>query len=60
MDANSLMRLKRVAGKQTVIVEARRQMHAPVASVIPIGVTLAVFDRPTPTLDRYDDLLEAR
>ena len=58
--AITLMLATDVVDPAVVIVEARRQMHAPVASVIPIGVTLAVFDRPTPTLDRYDDLLEAR
>jgi hypothetical protein len=40
-----------------VLIEARRAQR-PDAAVVPIG-TLARFDRPTPTLTRYDQLLEA-
>lgn len=58
--AITLMLAADVVDPAVVIVEARRQVHAPVASVIPIGSTLAAFDRPAPILDRYDDLLEAR
>ncbi len=49
-----------VVDPAVVIVEARRQAQAMVAPVIPIGQTLAMFDRAAPTLDRYDDLLEAQ
>ncbi|MGQ0823750.1 MAG: IS21 family transposase [Actinomycetota bacterium] len=49
-----------VVDPAVVIVEARRQTQVSVAPVTPIGQTLATFDRPAPTLDRYDDLLEAR
>jgi len=41
-----------------VVVEARKSMQAAVAPVIPIGEALSRFDRPKPTLDGYDDLLE--
>lgn len=58
--AITLMLAADVVDPAVVIVEARRQMHVPVASVIPIGATFAAFDRPTPTIDHYDDLLEAR
>jgi transposase len=58
--AITLMLAADVIDPAVVIVEARRQTHTPAASVTPIGVTLAAFDRPTPTLARYDDLLEAR
>jgi transposase len=44
---------------EVVLVEARRAAEAaPPAPVVPIGV-LAKFDRPKPTLDGYDQLLEA-
>jgi transposase len=44
---------------QVVLVQARRAAEiGPPAPVVPIGV-LARFDRPTPTLGHYDDLLEA-
>jgi transposase len=43
-----------------VIVEARRQSDRTLAAVIPIETTLTQFDRPAPTLDCYDTLLEAR
>jgi transposase len=42
-----------------VAIEARRVMDATPAPVVPIGA-LARFDRPPPTLDDYDGLLEAR
>ncbi len=40
-----------------VIVDARRAAHDNVAPVIPIGAALARYDRPTPTLTAYDELL---
>lgn len=44
---------------EVVLVEARRVAEAaPPAPVVPIGA-LARFDRPKPTLDGYDQLLEA-
>lgn len=45
-----------------VAIEARRaaRAEAPVAPVVPIGEGLSRFDRPPPTITRYDDLLEAR
>jgi transposase len=42
-----------------VVIEARKHAQTSVAAVVPIG-TLARFDRPPPTLTRYDDLLEAQ
>lgn len=42
-----------------VVIEARRRAAASVAPVLPMG-SLARFDRPTPTLTSYDDLLEAQ
>jgi transposase len=42
-----------------VIIEARNTVH-PAAVVIPIAEHLARFERPAPTLARYDDLLEAQ
>jgi transposase len=42
-----------------VLIEARRQT-ATDAPAVPLGADLARFDRPTPTLTGYDDLLEAR
>lgn len=42
-----------------VIVEARRALDNRTAAVVPIG-TLARYDRPLPTIDHYDQLLEAR
>jgi transposase len=41
-----------------VLIEARRAA-TPAATPVPIGTDLARFDRPTPTLTAYDDLLEA-
>lgn len=41
---------------QVVLIAARREAAGPVAPVIPIG-TLARYDRPTPSLTSYDDLL---
>lgn len=41
---------------QVVLIAARREVAGPVAPVIPIG-TLARYDRPTPSLTSYDDLL---
>ena len=43
-----------------VIVEARRQRDLPNVVAVPIEPTLAVFDRPAPTLKHYDLLLETR
>jgi hypothetical protein len=46
---------------QTVIIDARRAEKAAIAPVIPIGALngLARYDRPTPDLAGYDDLLSA-
>lgn len=41
---------------QVVLIDARRHAGGQVAPVIPIGA-LARYDRPTPTLTGYDDLL---
>jgi hypothetical protein len=41
-----------------VIIEARKAEERAVAPVVPIGA-LARYDRPKPTLDGYDNLLEA-
>src|SRR5205807_234891 len=41
---------------QVVLIDARRDAHGHVAPVIPIGA-LARYDRPTPSLAGYDDLL---
>lgn len=43
-----------------VIVEARRAADGHRAAVVPIGDALARYDRPAPTIDHYDQLLEAR
>lgn len=42
---------------QVVLIEARRSAENTVAPVIPIG-THRGFDRPEPSIDHYDDLLE--
>jgi hypothetical protein len=42
---------------QVVIIEARRAAEDVVAAVIPIGIHTG-FDRPKPSLDHYDQLLE--
>ncbi len=42
---------------QVVLIEARRSAENSVAPVIPIG-THRSFDRPEPSIDHYDDLLE--
>jgi transposase len=44
---------------EVVEIEARRQVEDRDAVVIPFGEHLARFDRPTPSLTRYDTLLEA-
>ena len=50
-----------VVDPAVVIVEARHQRHVPHNAVaVSIEATLAMFDRPAPTLGRYDELLEAR
>jgi transposase len=41
-----------------VLIEARKAAEGAIVPALPIG-ELARFDRPKPTLDRYDDLLEA-
>ena len=41
---------------QVVFIDARRQADGQLAPVIPIGA-LARYDRPTPSLTGYDDLL---
>jgi hypothetical protein len=46
-----------VVDPAVVIVEARRAADGRTATVVPIGV-LARYDRPTPTIDAYDQLLE--
>ena len=43
-----------------VIVEARRAADNHTAAVVPIGEALTRYDRPVPTIDHYDQLLEAR
>lgn len=48
-----------VVDPQVVIVQARRAADDRPAVVVPIG-TLARYDRPPPSLARYDELLEAR
>lgn len=42
-----------------VAIEARKHLETD-AVIIPIGEHLTRFDRPAPTLDRYDSLLEAQ
>jgi hypothetical protein len=49
-----------VVDPAVVIVEARRQHDVPNIAPVPIEPTLAMFDRPAPTLVRYDELLETR
>jgi len=44
---------------QSVIIDARNVQSGPIAPVIPIE-TVAKYDRPTPTLDHYDNLLPSR
>jgi len=41
-----------------VLIEARKTAEGSTVPALPIG-ELARFDRPKPTLNRYDDLLEA-
>jgi hypothetical protein len=41
---------------QIVIIDARRDANGHVAPVIPIGA-LARYDRPTPSLAGYDELI---
>jgi len=43
-----------------IAIEARRAGEAPVATVVPIGDGLSRFDRPTPSIADYDQLLEAQ
>jgi transposase len=43
-----------------IAIEARRAAEAPVATVVPIGEGLSRFDRPTPSIADYDQLLEAQ
>ncbi len=43
-----------------IAIEARRAGEATVATVVPIGEGLSRFDRPTPSITAYDDLLEAQ
>ena len=49
-----------VVDPDVVIVEARRAAATDTAAVVPIGDALARYDRPLPTIDHYDQLLEAR
>jgi hypothetical protein len=46
-----------VVDPAVVVVEARRAAGERRATVVPIG-TLARYDRPTPTIEAYDQLLE--
>jgi transposase len=46
-----------VVDPAVVVVEARRAVGDRTATVVPIGV-LARYDRPAPTIDHYDQLLE--
>jgi hypothetical protein len=46
-----------VADPVVVIVEARRATGDRTATIVPIGA-LARYDRPTPTIDHYDQLLD--
>lgn len=43
-----------------VAIEARKTIHDTTTTVVPIGEHLARFDRPKPSLDHYDHLLEAQ
>jgi len=43
-----------------VAIEARRAVEGAGAVVVPIGEGLSRFDRPAPSIARYDDLLEAQ
>ena len=43
---------------EVVVIEARKVSERAVAPIVPIGA-LARYDRPKPTLDGYDTLLEA-
>jgi hypothetical protein len=43
-----------------VAIEARRTTEPTIATVVPIGEGLNRFDRPTPSIADYDDLLEAQ
>lgn len=49
-----------VIDPDVVIVEARRAADRHQAAVVPISEVLARYDRPPPTIDHYDQLLEAR
>jgi hypothetical protein len=44
---------------EVVIIDARRAAEQHVAAVVPIG-ELDRYDRPTPSLQGYDDLLTRR
>jgi hypothetical protein len=43
-----------------VAIEARRAVEDTAAPVVPIGAGLNRFDRPSPSIAHYDDLLEAQ
>ena len=43
-----------------VAIEARRAVEDTTAAVVPIGEGLNRFDRPTPSVAHYDQLLEAQ
>ena len=47
------------ADPAVVNIEARRAAEAAPAGVVPIGERLSRYDRPTPDINRYDQLLEA-
>jgi len=46
------------ADPAVVNIEARRAAEAAPAGVVPIGERLARYDRPTPDINHYDQLLE--
>ena len=48
-----------VVDPAVVVVEARRSMAKEVVALVPLDSPLSRFDRPAPSLSRYDDLLEA-
>jgi hypothetical protein len=49
-----------VVDPDVVVVEARRRLDRRDPVVVPIGAALTRYDRPTPAIDVYDQLLEAR
>ena len=47
------------SGQLVVVVEARRATGDRTATIVPIGA-LTRYDRPAPTIEAYDQLLEAQ